>query len=92
MRLSVDPEDPDFLDGCNHMGVRVFLDGTERSEVVTADEERGLLVRYVTDERGKLVLNAARTEPLRETLHGAVAIEAPHFLRAIQAEKEGAGQ
>jgi hypothetical protein len=73
MRLSADPNDPAYapLTG----GIRVFLDGIERCNVVTADEEKRLVVVHPLDERGNLILNRERDEVVTETLHGHVRIE-----------------
>lgn len=73
MRVSVDKDDPGYSP--QHMGAKVFLDGIERSQVVTADEEQRLIIRYVTDQKGRLVID--RNGVLRETLVGDVRIELP---------------
>jgi hypothetical protein len=52
----------------------VLLDGIERSYVLTADEERRELVRYVADSAGRFVVDLKTREPLRETLYGTVVI------------------
>lgn len=75
MRLSVDEDDPGFSP--LFRGVRVHLDGIERTRVVTADEEQRLIVRYFTDERGLMRLNKAGDGAERETLTGDVRIEVP---------------
>lgn len=73
MRLSTDPTDPAYIGGCPGK-VRVLLDGIERTDVVTADEERRELVRYVRDSQGRLMVNLRSGEIQRETLYGAVVI------------------
>lgn len=70
MRLSVSEHGP-----CP--GVRVLLDGVERSRVFEADEERRFIVIAKTDEAGRLVLNAARDVIERERLEGEVVIITP---------------
>lgn len=76
MRMSSDRSDPGYLAWVKSgRRARVFLGGTELSCVVTADEKKRMLVRCRTDERGRLVLSADRTEVLTETLHGDVRIE-----------------
>lgn len=81
MRLSVDKNDPGYVP--RYLGARVYLDGIERSRVITADEEQRLIVRCVTDERGRPVLNRERNEVARETLHGEVRIELSDKARAL---------
>lgn len=73
MRLSTDPQDHGYIGGCPGKA-RVLLDGIERADVVTADEERRELVRYVRDSAGRLVVNLRSGEIQRETLYGAVVI------------------
>lgn len=74
MRLSIDPNDPGYTKGlCG--GIKVFLDGIERCNVVTADEEKRLIVVHPLDERGRLQLDREKGEVVRETLHGDVRIE-----------------
>lgn len=59
------------------MGSRVLLDGVEQSFVITADEDRGYIVRYVRDQAGRLHLNEDRTEVVREQVSGAVRVDLP---------------
>lgn len=70
MRLSVNEHGP-----CP--GVRVLLDGVERTRVIEADEEGRCIVVLKADERGRLVLNAARDDFERERLEGEVTIVTP---------------
>lgn len=70
MRLSVKENGP-----CP--GVRVLMDGVERSRVFEADEERRFIVIAKTNDAGRLVLNAARDDIERERLEGEVAIITP---------------
>lgn len=73
MRLSVDSDDPGYQPWAVGCKCRVLLDGIERSHVITADEERGMLVRFVTPLR--VAPDGKSVE--RETLHGIVAILKP---------------
>jgi hypothetical protein len=68
----------DLFDSLSVLGktIRVTLDGVEIHEVISTDPERGTLVRYVTDEKGDITLNASREEALTETLTGQVIVEA----------------
>lgn len=70
MRLSVQENGP-----CPD--VRILLDGIERTRVVEADEEGRFIVVHKVDERGKLVLNAARDAVDRDRLEGLVTIITP---------------
>lgn len=80
MRVSIDKDDPGYSPLAVGPGIRVLLDGTERTHVVVADEEGRTLVRFATDERGRVKLNAARDSAERETLRGEVAILLPPHL------------
>lgn len=75
MRLSCDRNDPGYHPAATK--VRVYLNGAERTKVITADEEARLIVRFQTDEKGRLIKNEKRDDVLRETLYGDVRIELP---------------
>lgn len=55
--------------------VKVFLDGVEQKECVTADETQGFIVRHIITEKGNAAFNPATGEVLQETIKGAVRIE-----------------
>lgn len=80
MRVSIDDEDARRL--LVGAGVRIFLDGLELAQVISADEEARTIERYRTDERGRVLLKHDRTGAQRETLHGTVRIELPPHLEA----------
>lgn len=87
MRLSVDDTDPGYSRLA--FGVRVFLDGAEVKRVITADEERGLIVQHAVNEHGDLLwADRSRKQLRREMRYGDVRIEVPegHPLNA-QAER-----
>lgn len=75
MRVSVDRGDP----GCSNSVpfAKVFFDGAEVSGVITADEEKRMILQYVTDSEGRFQLNEARTEVLAQKRYGHVRIELP---------------
>lgn len=75
MRLSVDKSDPGYSPQAVQMRPRVFLDGVRMERVVTADEERGEVVRYRTGPDGRMVVAADGESLEREVLVGAVRIE-----------------
>ncbi|KQP02468.1 hypothetical protein [Pseudorhodoferax sp. Leaf265] len=55
----------------------MLLDGVEQTGVLTADEERGYIVRYCRDAAGRFFLNEDRTEVVREQVSGAVRVDLP---------------
>jgi hypothetical protein len=71
MRKSVDPHDsaydPAFAQA------RVWLDGVERWNVVTADEEKRIALVFKLDERGEVVLDE-NNAPILEEFRGNVLI------------------
>lgn len=79
MRLSADRNDPGFSPISRDPRVKVLLDGVERRDVVTADEEQRLIVIYARypDGRPKLAGRDWGTE----TLYGAVSIVLPDGLQ-----------
>jgi len=81
MRLSVDPIDPGYCRA--GFGAKVFLDGVEISHVVTADEERRMVLVVKTDEDGRVVLNAARDAVETEWRFGGVRLDLPRAMNAM---------
>jgi len=77
MRLSTDIDDPGFTP--HTQNVKVFLNGVERTGVITADEEKRLIIVHKRDENGRLMFRSAGMaygpEFERETLYGDVRIE-----------------
>ncbi len=71
MRLSILDHDPDYSPDA--VLYRVYLDGEEIQGVVTADEEKGYVVRYITDEEGNVQLNGDEFD--FETVFGEVRLE-----------------
>lgn len=53
MRLSVDPNDPGF-DLEKSVRAKIFFNGVQINNAITADEEKRLVVRYVLDEAGRI--------------------------------------
>lgn len=74
MRVSVDPGDPGYVRDAAGGRYEVYLDSERITKAITADEEQGIVVRYVTDRNGFGVLDPVRNEALRETLTGRVVI------------------
>ena len=77
MRISSDPSHPAFSD-CASM-CRIFLDGVERNNVITADEEGRIAVTQRLDVHGHPALKAGK--PMVDEFCGAVRIECPAWLR-----------
>lgn len=78
MRLSVHKDDEGYLPYLQMLHRMrkpiVMLDGVEQSEVITADEERGEVLRHKTDERGNVIIAAGGHELETELLQGEVLI------------------
>jgi hypothetical protein len=75
MRVSCDKGDPGYENFVRMGGrVRVLLDGIERSGVITADEEKRMIIMHKRDERGNFVLNG--DELVTDVWNGNVHIEA----------------
>ena len=87
MRISADPDHPDFHEGF-HL-CRVFLAGAERNNVLSADEQGRFAITYRLDEFGCVVLRKADIQ--REQFYGDVRIEAPGIIR-LQRERTEAGE
>jgi len=73
MRLSVDRFDPGFNPRLANKACP-YLNGKCVRHVVTADEDLGIIVKYVTDNSGNIVLDYIKKEIVREQLHGEVSI------------------
>jgi hypothetical protein len=75
MRLSTDPNDPGYSAFIYNKGsIKVLLEGVELKGVITADEEKRFIVQAVFDDNGKYKLNKDKTEVLKQTIYGNVAI------------------
>lgn len=78
MRLSINSADPGYR-AYRALPARVCplvtLDGHEVRNVITADDRLGYVLAHKLDASGQLVLNAKRTEIIRQQLRGKVAIE-----------------
>lgn len=77
MRLSADQDDPGFYPWCvlrNRDGYpSVWVDGVEVHDVITVDDDVGLVVRYRRDAKGHFVLDGE--DIAREELRGDVLIQ-----------------
>lgn len=75
--MSLDPDDPAYNRHSRAEAARakVFFQGTEITGVITADEEKRMVRRYVLDENGLIVVRNG--EPITTTDFGHVRIEMP---------------
>jgi hypothetical protein len=73
MRISSDPADRSYSNHLMHPKVKVYLDGIERSGVITADEERRTVVMVARDQKGNLIVDG--NDLRRESLLGTVHVE-----------------
>lgn len=74
MRITVDNRDPDFIGSGNAGRYKVTIDGFPVPQAIEADDQAGYVIAWVTDDKGQVVLNAAKSEPERTTHRGRVRI------------------
>jgi len=76
MRFSVEKGDPGFAAyralGPSRRKVRVFVDGVEQKECVTADTKRGVAVIHQRDAAGWLAINRRRDRLKLQQVFGRV--------------------
>lgn len=77
MRISTFNDDPGYIAPAITGGCKVFFNGAEMKGVLTADEEKRLIVQADFDARGNYQLNAERTELKTLTLYGDVRVHLP---------------
>ena len=73
MRISTDKDDPGFHP--NPFGTKVWLDGEEVRECITADDELGMVVCHELDENGYPFIRPGTGLIALKTLFGEVRIE-----------------
>jgi hypothetical protein len=74
VRVSCDTSDPGYINFCGYGAHEVLLNGSVVREAITADDDRGEVIRWARDEHGEFVFNDARDELLTELLRGKVEI------------------
>jgi hypothetical protein len=79
MRLSTQRDDAGYHAAASRC--KVFLAGAERSNVVTADEERRYALLHRLDQNGRSVIKDGA--PQFDEFHGDVRIEIPDDLRQL---------
>ena len=72
MRLSVKKSDPGYRPDAHQY--KPYLNGVLVKNCFTADEDRGYVLVYKTDENGNYLLNELRTEILTKKLFGKVEL------------------
>ena len=81
MRISSNSSDPGYLQYlvCEKTGrwPLIFLDGVKVMDVLTADSDKGFLIRAVTDDVGNVVLDETGEVIKRETLTGRIEYRWP---------------
>ncbi len=74
MRISVVPSDEGYVNSGLREKANVYLDGVKQRFCVTADEEQGVVVRYVV-KNGDLSIDGSGGTLEVETVKGKVVIE-----------------
>lgn len=72
MRYSSDEQDEGFANWIKARPARVLIDGVERSNVITADEEKRRALCTVRDANGKMVVEDGRIKT--EWITGTVVV------------------
>lgn len=89
MRISIDRYDPGYCNFRDYGAHRVFLNGVEQLEVVTADDELGEIIRLARDEHGVLIVE--RQHVLFELVRGKVRIETVCAPEAVSEQRTAEG-
>lgn len=78
MQLSVNKDDPGYPAwralGSRGRDVRVFVDGSEIKNAITADTEEGLVIINETGENGHILFNRESGEIYTKRIAGCVEI------------------
>lgn len=72
MRVSCDSSDPGYANYLGYGKHEVLLNGIVVPEAITADEERGEIVRWARDEFGEWVVDGS--DLVRELVRGKVEV------------------
>jgi hypothetical protein len=75
MRISTEETDTAYVPGRYYMGTKIYLDGVEVRQVLTADDVAGYIKCAKLNENGDLYV--VGDEVATEELHGMVRIELP---------------
>lgn len=74
MRYSCREDDAGFANFIKARPVRVLIDGVERGNVITADEDRRQALCTMRDERGRLVVDIEQRCIKTEWITGTVVV------------------
>jgi len=77
MRISINPNDPGYVNFRRFCRARVFLDDVEIRDVLTADEEKGEVDVVCKDRFGNVQLNKDTGFVVHEIVTGDVRVEMP---------------
>lgn len=79
MRLSIKEGDAGYQFPSRTRYASITLNGVKVSRVITADEELGYILRYATDDEGRIVIDRTSGQgvAVTEELHGAVQVVNP---------------
>jgi hypothetical protein len=80
MRLSADPRDPGYHKLAHMTGITITLDGEPLRDVVTADEDLGIVLVQVRDRDGHFVLDGSRARIATRIRKGKVVVTIPYEL------------
>lgn len=86
MRLSAIETDPGYLPSGDYRraNAKIYLDGVEQANVVTADEDEGLVVAPLLDDHGHIIADQSGNYRMDER-RGSVRIDVPTGMSAISA-------
>jgi hypothetical protein len=87
MRASIDSADPGYCPSL--FGSKVFFEGAEIKNVITADEEGRFVLVYRLDDKGDVMLSDDRLSLLEEKRYGHVRIEPPAGYQPTPADRLG---
>lgn len=78
MRISCDPNDPGYSKAFLESNLVVIckIDGKRLHRVITADDSRGYVKKYVTHEKtGNILTHSKNNQPITEVLYGKVELK-----------------
>lgn len=74
MRVSCDTTDPGYSNFRGYGAHEVLLNGSIVFEAITADDERGEVIRWARDEYGEFIFDRANKVLVTELVRGKVEI------------------
>lgn len=74
MRVTVDPNDADFI-GVQNLGrFKVLFNGVALDDCVEADDAQGYAVVYLRDDNGHVLVDRQRQAAVRQRVNGRIEI------------------